>query len=122
MHIKEQITPEILLIDLAVPVVRDACGYWSNPGMPDFDEDQEDAYRAWLLEQGIETMRDCLDVEAMDHPVFISYYDEGDTDISEWECEAPPGRGWYALSIHEAGDGPMWVWARRAGADGSVQP
>lgn len=121
MDIKEQITPKISLIDLDVPVVRDEMGHWSNPAIPDFDGDA-DACRAWLLEQGLETMSDCLEVEDIDHPVYVSYYDEGDTNISEWECAPVPGQGWHTFSIHDTEDGPVWVWARRAGAAGSVQP
>lgn len=113
MTIKEQVSSEIILIDLAAPVARDKDGFWGNPAIPNFDEDAA-AYRDWLAAQGIETMFDCLDVEDDDHPAYINYYDLGGTDISEWECSAPAGEGWHTFSIHDSEDGPCWVWARRA--------
>lgn len=100
------------LIELNVPVERDGDGYWSNPAIPDFEEDHE-AYRAWLDAQGIEITYADLQDEDESHPAYHRHFELGDPDISDWTPEAPKGEGWHTFSIHAYDDGAAWCWARR---------
>ncbi|UGQ44936.1 hypothetical protein [Massilia endophytica] len=101
------------LIELNVPVQRDKEGCWTNPGVPNFDEDHE-AYKAWLEAQGLETTYAALESEDIDHPAYVRYFDDGEADISDWTPVLPAaGEGWHTLSIHMGEDTPYWVWARR---------
>lgn len=95
------------------PVVRDAEGWYRHPDMPEFDEDQEEEYRAWLAAQGLDTTYASLESEDDTHPAHISYFDQAGTDVSDWNPAPPAGEGWFTLSIHDSEDGPYWVWARR---------
>ena len=95
------------------PVVRDAEGWYLHPDMPEFNEDQEAEYRAWLAAQGLETAYATLCGEDDKHPAYIVYFDQAGTDVSDWHPEEPAGDGWFTLSIHDSEDGPYWVWARR---------
>lgn len=102
------------LIELNVPVVRDAEGYWSNPGIPDFCEDWT-AFSAWLEAQGIEWK--IVDLEGYDeHPAYNRYFMDDDPNISDWTPAPPAGDGWHTFSIHMTEDSVVWVWARRPGA------
>lgn len=96
-----------------VAVDRDADGWWTHPHIPEFDEGQEDAYRAWIEAQGLVTNYALLEYEDDDHPSYIDYYENGGADVSEWHPAPPAGDGWFALSIHDTEDGPVFVWARR---------
>jgi hypothetical protein len=104
----------------AMEVVRDQNGWWTHPGVPDFGESVE-RYNAWKAAQGIETTYAELDSEDDDHPVYVAYFENADTNISQWNPAPPAGDGWFTLSIHETEDGPIWVWARRAGAATAAQ-
>jgi len=95
-----------------MPVERDADGWWTHPGIPDFDEDHE-AYKAWLAAQGLEVTHACLEFEDETHPAYVSYYDNDTANVAGWNPE-PMGEGWFTLSIHDTEDGPYWVWGRRA--------
>ncbi len=99
-----------------MPAQRDDDGWWSHPDLPDFDEDHQ-AYKFWLLAQGLETRFDSLESEDCAHPAYIAYYDESACHVRDWTCEPPAGQGWFTLSIHDSEDGPQWVWARRVGAE-----
>lgn len=103
-------------IDLDVPVQRDDKGWWSNPAIPCFDEDVE-AWRNWLAEQGIETQCDLLEYEDPDHPAYVANFENSGDDVLAWDCRTPQraADGWHTLSIHDSEDGPVWVWARRIG-------
>ncbi len=103
------------LIALMAPA-RDDDGWWCHPGIPDFDEDHQ-AYKAWLLAQGLETCFDSLESEEDSHPAYFAYYAQNACHVRDWTCEPPAGDGWFILSIHDSEDGPQWVWARRVGAE-----
>lgn len=95
-----------------MPLERDADGWWSHPGIPDFDEDIN-AYRAWLEAQGLDIKYKLLEDEDDEHPVRTSYFRDDEIKVAAWTVEPPSGEGWFALSIHDSEDGPVWVWARR---------
>src|SRR5476649_257787 len=95
------------------PVVRDAEGWYSHPDLREFDEGQGVEYSAWLAEQGLETAYSTLENEKDTHPAHIAYFEQGGTNISDWDPAAPAGDGWFTLSVHDSDGGPYWVWARR---------
>ncbi len=95
------------------PVVRDAEGWYRHPDMPEFDEDQEMEFRVWLAAQGLRITCAALEAEANTHPAHIAYFEQGGTDVSDWNPAPPAGDGWFTLSIHDSDDGPYWVWGRR---------
>lgn len=100
----------------AAPVVRDAEGWYSHPDIPDFDEGQEEEYRAWLAAQGLEITYSSLEAEGDDHPACVRYFEQGEADISDWHPVPPAGDGWFTLTIHSSEDGAYWVWGRRVAA------
>ena len=94
-------------------VTRDVMGFWSHPGIPDFDEDHL-AYKEWQHAQGLEICHQNLESEDDEHPAYKSYYEgDGGGSIAEWNPDMPEGDGWFVLSIHDTEDGPYYVWARR---------
>lgn len=99
-----------------VSIRRDETGCWWHPDMPEFDEGDEDKFKAWKEQQGIETtwaeMQDEID---WDHP----YFEEGLCDFNFWVAKTPEGEGWFTLYIADSEDGPVWVWARRKESDKS---
>lgn len=109
------------LIELNLPVTRCEDGYWSNPAIPDFDEDAK-AYKAWLDSQRLETTYKDLEFENDTHPAYIKYFENGSPDVSEWMPEPPEGEGWHTFSIHAHEDGVCWVWARRKIEDDQSEP
>jgi hypothetical protein len=96
-----------------LPVVRDSDGFWFHVGVPNFDEDEDEQYNAWLKSQGLVTSYMMLEGENDTHPAYVSYFDNEDVNISAWEPVPPAGDGWFTISIHDTEDGPVWVWARR---------
>lgn len=100
------------LIAIDIPVKRDEFGYWTNPEIPDFDEDHK-AYAEWLKSEGLELAHRRLDEEDETHPSYIKVFEEENPDVSEWNPKPPQGEGWCTFSIHETEDGSVWVWARR---------
>lgn len=96
-----------------VPVVRNSDGFWFHTGVPNFDEDNDEQYKTWLKSQGLATAYKMLESEDDTHPVYVSYFDDGNANISAWEPPPPAGKGWFTISIHDTEDGPVWVWARQ---------
>lgn len=99
---------------VAAPVERDADGSWWHPGMPDFEEGQEVEWKAWLDAQCLQLSRGMLEDEDLDHPVYVDYFDNGNSSFLAWVDEPPAGEGWFTLAICDTEDGPAWTWARRA--------
>lgn len=97
----------------SLPIARDSDGFWFHTGVPNFDEGEEEQYKAWLASQRLVTALKMLESEDDTHPVYVSYFDNGDPNISAWEPSAPAGDDWFTISIHDTEDGPVWVWARR---------
>ena len=95
-----------------VAVERDAEGWWTHPDIPEFEEGDEYAYKAWLKAQGLETRYTTLEYEDDTHPSYIDYYENNGIDVSEWHPSPPEGDNWFTLSIHDSEDGPVFVWAR----------
>lgn len=102
-------------IELDVYAARDADGWWSHPGIPDFEEDVE-KYREWREEQALEISYTYLESESPDHPSYVAYFDFGNPQVRDWNPEPPrdPRGGWRVFSIHDTDYGPIFVWARRS--------
>lgn len=98
-------------IDFSESVEKDRLGYWTNAGVPDFNED-ENAFNLWVEQQGLEIHKTSLENENEDNPIFQSYFENGNADISGWRPQ-PPADDWHILSIHDTEYGPVFVWARR---------
>lgn len=98
----------------AAPVEREAGGWWTHPGYPSIEEDM-DAWNAWKEQQRLEFTSANLEGEDLDHPAYVSYYDEESNSVAGWDPEPPTGEGWFPFSIHDTEDGPMYFWARRIG-------
>jgi hypothetical protein len=94
----------------AMPVERDENGWWSHPGIPNFDEDHK-SFAAWVKAVGLEVKYKCLE-SYPEHPLYDAWFEDGECNASSWEPEAPSGDGWFTFSIHDTEDGPVWVWAR----------
>lgn len=100
-----------------VPVVRDENGFWSHPDlihfwhveMQDAERCTKEQWEALERRAGIKTQIVHLESEPMDHPAYISYFDNGSPDISEWDPSPPPG--WWLIDICDNEDGPFAVWA-----------
>jgi hypothetical protein len=95
-----------------MPVERDKDGWWSHPGIPNFDEDYK-SFNGWVKALGLEATYKALQSEDDTHPVYISYFALEEPSFAAWEPTPPVGEGWFTFSIHDTEDGPVWVWARR---------
>lgn len=118
-YLLDRVTPTPHLIQ-PLPVQRDDTGWWWHPGLPDFDEDHQ-AYKAWMIAQGLETCFHSLENEDDNHPAYIAYFEQDACHVRDWNDEAPTGEGWFTLSIHDSEDGPQWVWVRRVGTDALME-
>ena len=94
-----------------IPVVRDESGMFWHPGMPDFDEGEEEKSKQWLADQGLTVKMARL--EYADEAIADRYFKSDDPDCSYWEPARPDGEGWFVLSINDTDDGPVCWWARR---------
>jgi hypothetical protein len=103
-----------------IPVVRDECGYFMHPDLAHFwtvemneaEHCTKEQWAALEARAGIKTDVVYLETEPMDHPAYVSYYDNDDPDISAWDPSPPPG--WWLLEICDGEDGPFAVWATHA--------
>lgn len=95
-----------------VLMVRDEKGWWTHPGMPAFEEGEEEKFRRWVVEHELEVKYESLEYEDPDHPAYVEYFERGGTDVSTWNPMWPAGEGWFPLSIHDSEDGPVFWWAR----------
>ncbi|VVM36958.1 hypothetical protein PS631_00079 [Pseudomonas fluorescens] len=99
--------PEEIKLIQRVPVERDQDGWWGHPDEPDFEEDCA-AFKAWLVQQGLELKQWHMDSDIGDHHP----YDDGECHCLGWEPECP-GPEWFLLGIFDTEDGPCVSWARR---------
>jgi hypothetical protein len=103
-----------------IPVTRDENGFWSHPDLIHFWHiEMQDAEHCtkeqWAdLERraGIKTQIVTLESEPLEHPAYVSYFDNGNPDISAWDPSPPPG--WWLIDICDNEDGPFSVWATHA--------
>ncbi|MFP1844425.1 hypothetical protein ACLEDU_02460 [Lonsdalea quercina] len=99
-------------------VERDENGYWAHPKYIAWfkDSNPEDVdFVSWA--ESVEMEVDYIELEI--DVDFCSragkrWFSKGYEDISEWEPSMPAGEGWFIVSIHDTGDGPVCVWLREA--------
>ena len=100
------------LIPIDLPVERGDHGWWTNPRVPNFEEDVA-AFYAWLEAQHLEYISAMLGDEPQNHQAYQTYFEEKKFTCAAWEPKRPPGDGWFTFSIHDSEDGPVWIWVRR---------
>jgi hypothetical protein len=104
----------------AVEVNRDECGYWCHPDILHFwtvtmdnaEYCTPEQWKALEQEAGIQTTFTRLEYEDMEHPAYVSYFDNDDGNVSGWNPEVPDG--WWLLEISDGDDGPYAVFATEA--------
>lgn len=88
---------------------RDSDGYWVPPGIPRLESNQE--IEQWCDENNLEYLAVfCRDDIDNFHPVWFSYFEEGDTNVSAWEPTKPDGDGWFVVWIAGNEDCPICMW------------
>jgi len=105
-----------------IPVARDEDGYFMHPDLRHFWDVTMDGAEHCTPQQwedletqaGIKTQIVYLETDPLEHPVVVSYFNNGDPDISAWDPSPPPG--WWLINICDAEDGPFAVWATHAEA------
>ncbi|ORM49842.1 hypothetical protein B6D51_01495 [Pseudomonas chlororaphis subsp. chlororaphis] len=107
--------PEETVLIQPLPVERDIDGWWSHPNyLSEFDDEITEAqFQEWCLRPQVETKIPYMESD-VPADVFDTYMDDGQCDCSAWEIQHPDEPGWFILSIHDAEDGPVCVWGRRA--------
>jgi hypothetical protein len=103
-----------------IPVTRDEDGYFCHPDLIRFwDVEMNGAetctpeqWKAFEARAGIQTAVFRLEDESMEHPAYVSYFDNGSTDISAWDPSPAPG--WWLIEIGDWEDGPYAVAATHA--------
>ncbi|WP_261374345.1 hypothetical protein [Yersinia similis] len=96
----------------AVPVERDANGFWTHPdffvpanGNEFGVEGEFDAWKALNRVVGKLEWMDCED----NAEELQAAYEAGDCDLSMWQPKPPAGDCWFLASIHDTEDGPGQV-------------
>ena len=109
-----------------VPVARDENGYFMHPDLAHFwDVEMEGAegctpqqWEELETRAGSRTRTVFLESEPLDHPAYVSYFDNDNTDITEWDPSPPPNC--WLIQIGESEDGPFAVWATHKDAPVAV--
>ncbi|HEM7839613.1 TPA: hypothetical protein U2Q23_001093 [Burkholderia multivorans] len=106
-----------------IPVVRDQDGYFIHPDLLHFwtvtmggaERCTPEQWTALEAQAGIKTSIYHLESENVDHPAYVSYFDNGNLDITEWDPSPEPG--WWLIEIGDSEDGPYAVYATHAEAN-----
>lgn len=86
-------------------------GQWHHPELPDFDEGDEERFKAWLRQQQLELRHIWLQDD--DSPQAQHYWDGNDPDLTFWTPQPPDGEGWFLLWLCDTEDGGCATFARR---------
>lgn len=98
---------------MAVTPQRDADGYWTHPDLPEFEEGDFDDWNYWKSKQGLMFSTVFLE-DHDDHPACRRYFEEGDSNISDWHPEPPDSSAdWFLVCISDTDDGPAAWFAKR---------
>ncbi|QCT21813.1 hypothetical protein FEM41_20220 [Jejubacter calystegiae] len=102
-------------------VERNEEGYWTHPDYSALFGDREvisqEEFQAWERKHGLESTITLLENDG-DDEIRKRYFEDGETDISEWSPSKPNGEGWFIASIHDTEEGPVCVWLREARSNG----
>lgn len=114
-------TPKHVSID-AVPVIRDANGWWLHPDAP-WEAVDEQPFGEFFHRYGYSGCAVHLQYEMdEDQEPLLSYMEQGSTDISAWTPTPPTGDGWFLLAICDGEDGPFAYYLRRLSLDMVATP
>lgn len=96
----------------AVAVIRDTNGFWTHPHyfQPSCDEASRADFDEWLRMNQLVCALRWLENDAP--PQVIEAWENGSSDIREWQPSSPAEEGWFIGSIHDTEDGPVCVWLR----------
>lgn len=99
----------------AVPVERDALGFWTHP---DFFEPAngnefgvEGEFYAWKMRNRVTGAMSWMENEENAEELQAAFDSVG-CDVSLWQPKPPAGDGWFLASIHDTEDGPVCYWLR----------
>lgn len=103
-----------------IHVVRDQDGYFIHPDLLHFwmvtmgeaEHCTDEQWASLEAQAGIKTTIYRLENENIDHPAYVSYFDNGNLDITAWDPSPEPG--WWLLEIGDSEDGPYAVYATHA--------
>lgn len=103
-----------------IPVVRDQDGYFIHPDLRHFwqvtmdgaEHRTKEQWAALEAQAGIKTSIYHLESENVDHPAYVSYFDNGNLDITTWDPS--PESDWWLLEIGDSEDGLYAVYATHA--------
>lgn len=99
----------------AVPVERDANGFWTHPDyfVPangnEFGVDGE--FYAWKVRNRVTGAMSWMENEENAEELQAAYDSLG-CGVSLWQPKPPAGDGWFMASIHDTEDGPVCYWLR----------
>ncbi|WP_244942287.1 hypothetical protein [Yersinia rochesterensis] len=99
----------------AVPVERDANGFWTHPDyfVPangnEFGVDGE--FYAWKMRNRVTGAMSWMENEENAEELQAAF-DSAGCDVSLWQPKPPAGDGWFLASIHDTEDGPVCYWLR----------
>lgn len=96
----------------AVAVIRDHNRFWTHPHYfkPSCYEASQADFNEWLRTNQLVCALRWLENDAP--PQVIEAWENGASDISEWQPSVPSEEGWFIGSIHDTEDGPVCVWLR----------
>ncbi|HCD2818435.1 TPA: hypothetical protein NBL60_003297 [Enterobacter hormaechei] len=95
-----------------VTVTRDRNGFWTHPHYftPASDEAGQSEFGDWMRLHNLTCATRWMENDAP--PQVIGAWENGISNISDWQPSAPAGEGWFIGSIHDTDDGPVCVWLR----------
>lgn len=105
----------MIKIITAVPVERDAYGFWTHPDyfVPangnEFGVDGE--FYAWKMRNRVTGAMIWMENEENAEDLQAAF-DSVVCDVSLWQPKPPAGDGWFLASIHDTEDGPVCYWLR----------
>ncbi|RQT38681.1 hypothetical protein DF036_06765 [Burkholderia contaminans] len=108
------------LILQKIPVVRDKDGYFIHPDLLHFwlvtmdgaEHCTKEQWSALEARAGVKTTIYHLESENEDHPAYVSYFDNGNLYITDWDPS--PKQGWWLIEIGDSEDGPYAIYATHA--------
>lgn len=93
-------------------VERDENGYWVHSQIP--ETESSEIVKEWMNKNKLDHSLTFMEGDiAYDHPIYKSYFEDGNPNFSNWEPSKPEGRGWFIGGIYETEEGPVCMWLRQ---------
>jgi hypothetical protein len=105
-----------ILFDPARMPERNDIGWVSHPDLdqPRWNKDEEHLDLKAFTEAGYDVHFELMDNDIPEgSPLFLSYWGDGDPDISDWEPSPPEGERWQLIGIWDSEDGPFAMFIRQ---------